>query len=150
MNADTHRYLDLLEQRISLLGALADALVSAQAGVVSFDMDGLEARIAGQQRLCSEISALDPELDRVQLQCAAQLKLSTALQAVAPSESSRIPEALARLRVVQSRVQELNAAHQALLRRSRRTVAALLNSYHSFALTYADPAAPRTSIGEIV
>ena len=150
MNADSHRYLDLLEQRITLLGALAAALTSAQADVVGFDMDGLEARIVGQQRLCSQISALDPELDRVQLQCAAHLNLSSAQTAVAPSETSRIPEALARLRAVQSRVRELNAAHQALLRRSRRTVAALLNSYHSFAMTYADPSAPRTSIGEIV
>jgi hypothetical protein len=150
MNADTHRYLDLLEQRIALLGALAVALVSAQVDVVGLDLDGLEARIAGQQRLCSDIRALDPELYRLQGQCAAHLNLSTAQTAVAPAESSRIPEALARLRAVQSRVRELNAAHQALLRRSRRTVAALLNSSHSFAMTYVDPASPRTSIGESV
>jgi hypothetical protein len=150
VNTGTHRFLNLLEQRITLLGSLADALVSARADVVGLDINGLEARIAGQQRICLEISALDPEIDRFQRQCAAHLDLSSAQMPFTSSESSRIPEALARLRAVQSSVQELNAAHQALLQRSRRTVAALLNSYRSFSMTYVDPSAPRTSIGEIV
>lgn len=150
MSHDTHRYLELLEQRIALLGSLAQALVSAQADVAGFDIDGLEARIAGQQRLCSDISALDSEIDRLQRQCAARLASSPAPRNAPPAspESSRMRETLARLRAVQSDVQRLNSAHQALLKRSRRTVSALLNSYHSFSMTYADPAAPRTSVGE--
>jgi len=40
--------------------------------------------------------------------------------------------------------------YEKLLQRSRRTVGALLNSYHTFAVTYADPAAPRAAIGEMV
>jgi hypothetical protein len=36
MSADITRYLDLLEQRIVLLGSLADALVSAGASISAF------------------------------------------------------------------------------------------------------------------
>jgi len=64
MNAGATRYLDLLEQRIALLGSLADALVSAGASISAFDIDGLEARIITQQQLCAEISALDSRIGR--------------------------------------------------------------------------------------
>jgi hypothetical protein len=57
-------------------------------------------------------------------------------------------ETAGRLSEIQSTVKQLNDAHQVLLRRSRRTVGALLNSYHSFAATYSDPSAPRASAGE--
>jgi hypothetical protein len=43
---------------------------------------------------------------------------------------------------------QLNDEHQALLRRSRRTVSALLNSYHSFAMTYSNPSSQSASTGE--
>jgi hypothetical protein len=148
VSAQTQRYLDLLEQRIALLGSLAEALVSARSSIAGFDIDGLEARIAGQQRLCADISALDSEIDRVQRHCAQQV--AAAGTKTASSENSRMRETLARLHAVQSSVQQLNDAHKILLQRSRRTVGALLNSYHTFAATYADPSVPRASIGEMV
>src|SRR5258708_35654938 len=75
MSADTARYLDLLEQRIVLLGSLADALVSAGASISAFDINGLEARIATQRQLCAEISALDSQIDAVQRHCAERVAL---------------------------------------------------------------------------
>ena len=152
MSADTTRYLDLLEQRIVLLGSLADALVSAGASISAFDIDGLEARIATQQQLCAEISALDSQIDVVQRHCAEQV-VSPSTNKISPAttpENSPMRQTLARLQAVQSSVKQLNEAHKILLRRSRRTVGALLNSYHTFAVTYADPAAPRAAIGEMV
>ena len=152
MSADTTRYLDLLEQRIVLLGSLANALVSAGASISAFDIDGLEARIATQQQLCAEISALDSQIDVVQRHCAEQV-VSPSTNKISPAttpENSPMRQTLARLQAVQSSVKQLNEAHKILLQRSRRTVGALLNSYHTFAVTYADPAAPRAAIGEMV
>jgi flagellar biosynthesis/type III secretory pathway chaperone len=148
MSTDTTRYLDLLEQRITLLGSLAEALVAARGSIAAFDIDGLEARIAGQQQLCADISALDTEIDRVQRNCAA--KVASPVAPNATPENSHMRETLARLHAVQSSVQQLNDAHKILLQRSCRTVSALLNSYHTFAGIYSDPAAPRTSVGEMV
>jgi len=152
MSADTARYLDLLEQRIVLLGSLADALVSAGASISAFDIDGLEARIATQQQLCAEISALDSQIDVVQRHCAEQIASPSTnkISPATPPENSPMRQTLARLQAVQSSVKQLNEAHKILLQRSRRTVGALLNSYHTFAVTYADPAAPRAAIGEMV
>ena len=152
MSADTTRYLDLLEQRIVLLGSLANALVSAGASISAFDIDGLEARIATQQQLCAEISALDSQIDSVQRHCAERVVLPRVndISLTSAPENSPMRQTLARLQAVQSSVKQLNDAHKILLQRSRRTVGALLNTYHTFAMTYADPAAPRTAIGEMV
>jgi len=152
MNADATRYLDLLEQRIGLLGSLADALVSAGASISAFDIDGLEARIITQQQLCAEISALDSRIDAVQRHCAEQIA-SPSTNKISPAttpENSPMRQTLKRLQAIQSSVKQLNEAHKILLQRSRRTVGALLNSYHTFAVTYADPGAPRAAIGEMV
>jgi hypothetical protein len=148
VDSDIQQYLELLERRIDLLGDLAEALKASSADVVSLDIDGLESRLVLQQRLCLEIHALNPQLDRVQRQCAAHLSEASASQGTALSQlgTSKISSTLQRLQRVQANVKQLNNAHQALLRRSRRTVGALLNSYHSFAMTYCDPARP--GVGE--
>jgi hypothetical protein len=66
-----------------------------------------------------------------------------------PNDDNRpLRATLDRLHTAQVRVKQQNEAHQVLLRRSRRTVSALLNSYHSFALTYSDPSSRRASAGE--
>jgi len=142
MSADHTRYLDLLERRLALLGSLASALTAARTDIVALDIAGLESRIADQDKLCAEIRSLDAHLDRVQQQCATH--------AVAPAPASdpdslRCREILARLSQAQATVRRLNDEHRALLRRSRRTVHALLNSYHSFAMTYANPSDSRTT-----
>jgi hypothetical protein len=150
VNAETTRYLELLEQRIALLGLLSYALLAARSNVVSFDLDGLEARIADQERLCVQIRSLDTSIDPLQVRCAAHLGLSSGNPAThTPNQDNlRLRETLHRLQAVQILVKQLNEAHQILLRRSRRTVGALLNSYHSFALTYSDPASVRAPAGE--
>jgi hypothetical protein len=150
VNAEATRYLELLEQRIVLLGSLSDALLASRTDVVSFDLDGLEARIADQDRLCGEIRSLDALIDQLQLQCAAHLSVGPdkfATDTPTP-DNRRLHETLDRLHKAQVRVKQLNDAHQILLRRSRRTVGALLNSYHSFALTYSDPSSVRAPAGE--
>jgi hypothetical protein len=147
---ETKQFLELLEQRIALLGSLGEALAAARTDVVSFDLDGLESRISLQERLCTEIRTLDSEIDHVQSQCSAHLNLSARKESASgPNpDTRRLRDTVERLSQVQASVKQLNDAHQALLRRSRRTVGALLNSYHSFAMTYSDPASPRAAVGE--
>ncbi|HEY2461198.1 MAG TPA: hypothetical protein VGI16_10325 [Candidatus Acidoferrum sp.] len=152
MTAETTRYLELLEQRIALMGSLAEELAASRVDVVGLDIAGLEARILKQEGLCVEIRALDTNIDQVQRQCNARLNLAAA-DSVTPAAkvaNTRMRETLARLREAQAKVQLLNEAHRTLLQRSRRTVGALLNSYHSFALTYPDPSSRRTSSEERV
>jgi hypothetical protein len=148
MNKETAHYLDLLEARIALLGSLANSLVLAREGVVSLDIDGLERRIHEQEKLCGEIRAVDARIDRIQKECAARLEVSrgTLVSATLEPDTARLHDTLARLQQVQCSVKKLNNEHQALLRRSRRTVGALLNSYHSFALTYSEPRAAQSAL----
>ena len=150
MSAETTRYLELLEERLALLGSLAAALTAARTDIVSLDINGLEARISEQERLCMEIRSLDTQLDRVQRQCVTHIGAASrpAAGQASDADSTRRRETLDRLTRVQASVKQLNDEHQALLRRSRRTVSALLNSYHSFALTYSNPSDPRASAGE--
>jgi FlgN protein len=150
VSAETARYLELLEERLALLGSLATALTAARLDIVSLDIDGLEARISEQDRLCTEIRALDLQLDRVQQQCTAHLGPASLQAAGAPPDPAfvRCRETLDRLTRVQATVKQLNNEHQALLRRSRRTVNALLNSYHSFAITYSNPVEVPVIVGE--
>ncbi len=150
MSAETTRYLELLEERLALLGSLATALTAARTDIVSLDINGLESRIAEQEKLCTQIRSLNTQLDRVQRQCVKNIATSSDSD-IGPSmdaDSTRRRETLDRLSRVQASVKQLNEEHQALLRRSRLTVSALLNSYHSFALTYSNPSDPRTSAGE--
>jgi hypothetical protein len=150
VNAETTRYLELLEERLALLGSLATALTAARLDIVALDIDGLEARISEQDRLCNEIRSLDVELDRVQLQCKAHLSPVSPQAMGAPNDAAviRRRETIDRLTRVQASVKQLNNEHQVLLRRSRRTVSALLNSYHSFAMTYSNPADEHIIVGE--
>ena len=150
MSAETTRYLELLENRLALLGSLATALTAARLDIVSLDINGLEARITEQERLCTEIRSLDVQLDRVQRQYVTHATIAPAQSASSPADSdaTRRRETLDRLARVQASVKQLNQEHQALLRRSRRTVSALLNSYHSFALTYSNPSDERVAVGE--
>ena len=153
MGTESQKLLALLERRIALLGSLAEALSAASSSTVAFDIDGLEARISEQERLCNEIRSLDSQLDTVQRRCASQAVLSGISASMAPgaTDSAELKNAAARLKHVQARVKELNDVHQALLQRSRRTVFALLRSYHSFASgTYANPSAPQPMVGELV
>jgi peptidoglycan hydrolase CwlO-like protein len=147
VRAEIAGYLNFLEQRIALLGSLSDALVAARAAIVSFDVDDLEARIADQNLLCGKIRSLDQHIE--QFECAT-FSSENAYGSVTQTHNEDDPALLAaldRLKQAQARVKQLNDAHQVLLRRSRRTVSALLTSYHSFALTYADPSSVREPAG---
>ncbi|MGA2420784.1 MAG: flagellar export chaperone FlgN [Candidatus Acidiferrum sp.] len=150
MKSETERYLELLDRRIGLLGTLAESLVQVRTDIVCLDVNGLEARISQQEQLCRQVGALDGQLDKLQEQCATSLRASALAgnagvpggkerEMLAKQPSTQLEETRERMKSAQGRVKQLNASHQELLRRCRRTTNALLNSYATFANTYADP-----------
>jgi predicted nuclease with TOPRIM domain len=147
MNNEIQRYLALLDQRIALLETLAKSLVDARQDVVGLDVSGLEARIAEQERLCKQVGTLDGQLTGFAKQGLGTLPSEGAQHWQGKMENVGIRERLAEIRAkmqaAQNRVKELNATHQLLLQRCRRTAGALLNMYAKFEVTYAKPAAPR-------
>ncbi len=132
-----------------MLGSLAEALAGARKDIVGLDVNGLEARIAVQENLCQQVHALDAQLDQLQQQCATRLQVTDGTEIHATQAESgagdshdfagRLAETRERMKKAQGLVKELNETHRALLRRCRRTTQALLNSYATFAGTYADP-----------
>ena len=151
MNNQTQRYLELLDQRIALLETLAKSLVDAWRDVVALDVNGLEARIAQQERLCDRVGALDGQLSGFAKQCLGLLQSEVQAEGTNQLQSqienadtrARLADIRAKMQATQNRVKELNATHQLLLRRCRRTAGALLNMYAKFEVTYAEPAAQR-------
>lgn len=134
MSDENLTYLELLEQRIALFDSLSASLLAARSAMVSVDIDGLESRIAQQREICANIEKLDEQIERLQYQCAAHLRMHGGVEPLA--NTAELEDVLHRLHQAQARVKELNAAHHALLKRSRRTVTALLNSLHTFEGTY--------------
>jgi hypothetical protein len=61
-----------------------------------------------------------------------------------PALSRKIRETMRRVATAQGNLQRLNDAHQALLRRSQRTIHVLVNLFQSHAPTYAAQVSPAT------
>ena len=143
--------LQLIEQRTALLAALAETFAAARLDVVRFDVSSLERRISEQDRLCSQIRSVDSTLDQMQRRCSAYLAAEQRDNSLTvKQDNQKLRDALQRLQSIQETVKGLNDAHQLLLRRSRRTVSALLQSYQSLAqdaapVTYSDPACAAVS-----
>ena len=127
MNSDTAHFVSLLDRRTDLLQLLIRSLQSVRDAVVEFDMRELEAGIAEQQDLCARIRMLDADIEKSRQHRAAA--------------DPRLRSAFERMIAAATLTHQLNHAQRSLLRHSRRTVDALMNSYRMFALTYADPAA---------
>jgi len=143
MHTQTSRYLELLELRITLLDSLSKTLLAARTAIVAFDIDALEAQVALQQQLCREIQALDEQVERLEYQCAAHLRLR-GTQATGDS-NSELDDAMQRLHQAQANVKGLNDVHQTVLRRSQRTILALLYSLRTFEGTYQETALLQTA-----
>jgi uncharacterized protein YukE len=148
LNSDTQRYFELLDRRMALLDMLATTLREARRDVVGLDVDGLEAHITQQEQLCRQVSALDDDLNGLQKRWLALAPPVSGDCGTANEKRSveiRLAEIRERMRAAQARVKGLNDAHQALLRRCRRTAGALSNMYARFAATYSEPVHVRIS-----
>ena len=148
MNKESTQYLGLLERRLGLLDHLSRALADSRSDFISLDMEAVHKRISDQEQFCKQIQSLDAEITRAQVRCAEASRAKPRANAIfwpgSPNEdaatSERIRTTMERVAAAQSELRRLNDAHQAMLRRSRRTVNALLNLFQSYAPTYSEPA----------
>jgi hypothetical protein len=150
MNTESERYWRLLERRLSLLDALAKTLAESRSDFVALDLEAMRGRIREQEQFCGQIRALDHDISQAQVQCARLAGVPSASAEIrwpappgsAPALAEKIHETMRRVAAAQGKLQQLNNAHQAMLRRSRRTVHVLLNLFQSHAPTYAAQIAP--------
>jgi flagellar FlgN protein len=148
VKSESARYLKLLEKRLELLGSLAKALTASRNDFVSMDLGAIERGIQEQEQFCAQIRSLDAEITRVQLGCAERTSQRPCTDAISwpgspdsyASRDEQIRVTMGRVAAAQAELKRLNDAHQAMLRRSRRTVQVLLNLFNSYAPTYSAPA----------
>ena len=131
MSAERERYFEVAEGRLALLGELAVALRASTEALVRLDLDTIHQKVGEQERLCREIQSLDRSLDDLQRKCGAGLG--------ADAWPAPLGELLGRVADAQAEVRALNRRHAALLRRSRRTLEAMMNFVRSASPTYSDP-----------
>ncbi len=139
MTVRDEQHTELLERRLTLLGELVAALRASTDALVRMDIETIHQSVGNQERLCGEIRSLDRVLDALQRKWAAGM--------AARGESGRIDRLLERVAEAQAEVRQLNQRHAALVRRSRRTLDAMLNFLRSTAPTYADPRLAGTAAG---
>jgi hypothetical protein len=150
MNTESERYWRLLERRLSLLDALTKTLAESRADFIALDLEAIRGRIREQEQFCGQIRALDQDISQAQVQCARLAGIPSASAEIRwpapsgtePAVAEKIHETMRRVAAAQGKLQQLNNAHQAMLRRSRRTVHVLLNLFQSHAPTYAAQVAP--------
>lgn len=118
MKDDTNTISALLGERLKLLDSLAVELRACSNAMVTLDLDGIHRRVAQQERVCQQIRSVDREIDVLQQRWSTQER-SEALPSV--------KDLLGRISTAQTEVRRLNSAHAALLRRSRRTLRAMMN-----------------------
>jgi len=150
MKSESVRYLGLLERRLALLDSLSKTLAESRGQFISMDLEAIGIRIVEQEQLCAQIRSLDTEITSAQVRCAERAGMRPCRDAISwldlrdgdTGQHEQIRLALGRIAVAQAELKRLNDAHQAMLRRSRRTVNVLLNLFNSYAPTYGAPASP--------
>lgn len=95
--------------------------------MISLDLDGIHQRVAEQEKICGQIRTVDGEIDLLQKRWSAGER-EQALPAA--------KDLLDRISSAQTEVRRLNSAHAALLRRSRRTLRAMMNFVNFYGGTY--------------
>ncbi|HTW23277.1 MAG TPA: flagellar export chaperone FlgN [Candidatus Baltobacteraceae bacterium] len=118
MKDDASTISALLGERLRLLDSLAVELRACSEAMVALDLDGMQRRVAQQEQVCQQIRSVDREIDCLQRQWSVEER-GELLPAV--------KDILGRISSAQSEVRRLNSAHAALLRRSRRTLRAMMN-----------------------
>lgn len=152
MKSESERYLELLEQRLALLDSLSQVLAASRADFIALDLETIWGRIREQERFCTQIRELDHDITQAQVRCAKLAGAPPVTQEIFwprsgggdPAVVERIYKTMQRVASAQAELKRLNDAHQALLRRSSRTVQVLVNLFQSHAPTYAVQTAPQT------
>lgn len=159
MNSDVQRYLILLERRLATLRMLAADLNESRTAYVNLDLRAMHQHTSYQENLCTEIRALDSELNELKgkLTESAAGEATSALSGMEtrfdPTSARQLQLLLGGLKAIQADVRRLSRVHSELLRRSRRSVNVLLNFLAHYSGTYPVPVphakgSPFASIGK--
>ena len=134
MQREINHYLNLLERRLDRLRCLGMQLKESQAAFTAMDLDRITYYIDYQENLCNEIRSLDDQIRELNKRlCVA---IPTGINLLAPdSLLSHLDEGSGRkLRIVmqglaniQAEVKRLNRVQSDLLKRSKRSINALIN-----------------------
>lgn len=152
MKSESERYLKLLEQRLALLDSLVKTLAESRADFIAMDLDAIQGRIQEQEQFCTQIRTLDNDITSAQVRCAKLAGVPAHADEIFWPDSQGSPAnvgeqiraTMRRVAASQKELKRLNDAHQAMLRRSRRTVNVLVNFFHSYSSNYAVPVSPKT------
>ena len=146
MKSEVQRYLELLERRLATLRMLATDLDESRSAYVTLDLRAMHQHIAHQENLCTEIRALDSELQNMKgrltgLAAAGEMPSTLGeLEAqLDPTSARQLHLLLGGLKAIQADVRRLSRVHSELLRRSRRSVNVLLNFLAHYSGTYPLP-----------
>lgn len=158
MTPESTKYLKLLGRRIELLSSLAQILTQSRDDFIAMNLGAMERRTAEQEQMCAEIRSLDAEIASLQARSAesAGTRFSAGVLCWPGSpdgdvhQDDQIRAMLGRVALAQAELKKINDSHQAMLRRSKRTVQILLNFFGSFAPTYSAPVPARATYEERV
>jgi hypothetical protein len=150
VKSESARYVELLERRLTLLGALIQTLEEWRKAFIGFDLQKAEQRIAEEEQLCRIIQALDAEIANLQARRAERAGLALRAGELGWPWGSEAGAglrehalaALNRMAAAHNELRRINDINQAILRRSRQTVNALRNLFISYEPTYASPTSP--------
>jgi hypothetical protein len=149
MSVEIGKNLEFLEQRLSLLRALAQELKGCRKDFIAMDLEGMYRQIAKQEDLCRQIQSLRPEADSIGRTSVLQLDPALSGAAINSDEIAgveRLRAVMRELGKTQAEVGSLNQIHAAFLRRSCKTTQMLINLLGNYAFTYAPATqAPRVA-----
>jgi hypothetical protein len=144
--SEAARYLHLIEKRLALVRDLRDVLLKSRDAIVAMNLEETDRRTSEQERLCAQIRATDANLAAAQSARAQQSGRAKQFglswlssQADDPAILVKIRESMGALGELQIEVRKINAVNRSLIRRSSRTLNALVNFVNRFAPTYSDP-----------
>jgi hypothetical protein len=144
------KYVELLEQRVSLLRELARQFVDSRKALLAMDLDRIYGDIAVAEDLCRRIRAIDSAIVSLRKTRADHLGPGTpntrsAGLSGAPAFAGRLRAVLAAMTDTQREVHQLNQIHAAYLRRCGRTIDLFANFFRSHSLIYAIPQGSRSA-----
>ena len=140
---DLAKLAKLIEQRVALVGTLADSLESSTHALARNDAEAIARGAAHQAELCRQWSCLEDQLRREAPRRSRQPSAASSSPATSSSATSAtLPEAerLAQLEAewdtLGARIRYLTRVHWSLLRHLQRSLAVLNRGVDSCAPTY--------------
>jgi chromosome segregation ATPase len=122
-HAGVTRVLEVFEQRLATMHALADELRQSSDAVVNLDLLRLERVSERQRQLCEEMRALNRELAEAEAR-----ETSPAGRTADPEEfHARMAELKRELCSLQEEIARLTRVQQGLLRRAQRSAQVMAN-----------------------